>query len=381
MRERNSQSGFDKSSFNFEGACFIENMRERNSQSGLKELQQQVLRDVLKDKNITVNVKWIIDVTLLSDEEAIRLFSRHAFKRNNPCQEYEKQSHEVVRYAAGLPLTIKVLGSSLYGKNKPEWIDAISRLKTIPLKETLKKLKLSYDSLEDDYKEMFLDVACLLRHWKKDDAIIILESCGFHAINGLRVLEQKSLLKVVGTFRGGEIRMHDHIVEMGENIVRWEHPDEPNKHSRLWVQEEIERVLANGMGTEATCLALKITPGIVLKSLGNMKKLRFLIMDSRNYDLSDYHVKNDEARHYFPNSLQYLYCYKYPHWCLPKTFEANNLVALEMFHSKIKQLLKRRKSFVLELMWVEVVLEQQQWGAFGAGRRLCCEPIWHCLQV
>ncbi|KAL8268470.1 hypothetical protein R6Q59_002268 [Mikania micrantha] len=199
---------FDKISFNFEDASFVENVRETTSQSGLKKLQQEVLRDLLKDNNITVKsvhegknlikkklrgkkvlivlddvdseeqleelagdpnwfnpgsrviittrdeqvlntytVKWIIDVTLLSDEEAIRLFSRHAFRRNVPCQEYETQSREVVRYAAGLPLTIKVLGSSLRDKSKPEWIDTISRLKTIPLKETLKKLELSYNSM------------------------------------------------------------------------------------------------------------------------------------------------------------------------------------------------------------------------------------------
>ncbi|KAL8227930.1 hypothetical protein R6Q57_015514 [Mikania cordata] len=394
---------FDKIFFNFEGASFVENVRERNSQSGLNKLQEQVLKDVLKDKNITINgvhegknlikkkfrgkkvlivlddvdnekqleelagdpnwfnpgsrviittrdeqvlntytVKWIIDVTLLSDEEAIRLFSRHAFRRNNPSQEYETQSHEVVHYAAGLPLTIKVLGSSLRGKNKPEWNDTISRLKKIPLKETLKQLELSYESLEDDYKEMFLDVASFLRHLNKDEAIEVLESCGFHARIGLRVLEQKSLIRIEGTFEGGRISMHDHILEMGENIIRREHPVEPSKHSRLWVQEEIEHVLANDLGTEATrCIYITdITDGIVLESLKKMKKLRCVI----NLDyivvkkLPDYHVKTDEAPQYFPNSLQYLSWNGYPYRCLPKTFEADNLVTLRMTNSEIEQL-------------------------------------------
>ncbi|GKG59087.1 hypothetical protein Tco_0602796, partial [Tanacetum coccineum] len=39
--------------------------------------------------------------------------------------------------------------------------------------------------------------------------------------------------------------MHDHIEEMGKNIVRREHPDEPNKHSQLWIKEEIEDILDN----------------------------------------------------------------------------------------------------------------------------------------
>ncbi|GJY66412.1 hypothetical protein Tco_0468650 [Tanacetum coccineum] len=71
--------------------------------------------------------------------------------------------------------------------------------------------------------------------------------------------------------------MHDHLEEMGKNIVRREHLNEPNEHSRLWIKEEIEDILANDMGTKATrCLKLKTSRGnsrIDLKGLGKMKKL------------------------------------------------------------------------------------------------------------
>ncbi|XP_022019969.2 TMV resistance protein N-like [Helianthus annuus] len=399
---------FDKLSINFEGRSFVENEREnaKSSLSSLKKLQEQVLRDVTNDKGITISsvhegtkliktmlcgkkvlvviddvdhkdqlevlagepnwfspgsriiittrdeqvllahkIKMIKDVDLLSGDEAIRLFSKHAFREDISPHEYEKQSlDQVIHYAAGLPLTIKVLGSFLCGKNKSEWKDALARLETIPLKESLKVLELSYESLEDDYKEIFLDVACFLRHWTKDRAIRVLQSCGFHDTNGLRVLEQKSLIKIVGPFfEGGCIRMHDRIVEMGENIVHREHPDEPNKRSRLWVREEIEHVLADNSGSEAArCTCLYNAPGIVLKTLGNMKNLRCLIAyDGECYN--DDCGRIDEAHEYFPNSLRYIKWYRYPHWCLPKTFEANNLVALEIFQSKIKQLWEGRK--------------------------------------
>ncbi|KAD4982654.1 hypothetical protein E3N88_19325 [Mikania micrantha] len=391
---------FDKISIHFEGKSFVENVREISKAPflDLKKLQKQVLTDVLKDKCISVSsvhegtnlmktmlcgkkvlivlddvdhidqlealagdprwfklgsriiittrdqqvliahrVGFIQDVHLLSDEEAIHLFSRHAFREAFPTHEYETHSlDQVVRYAAGLPLTIKVLGSHLCGKSELEWTDALSRLKTIPLKQTIEKLEISYDSLEDDYKEIFLDVACFCRYMEKDDAIRMLESCGYHARNGLKVLQQKSLI----TFnRRNWIMMHDHIVEMGKNIVRRDHLDEPHKHSRLWVQEEIEHLLAKNLGTEATrCIYLKITRGIVLESLEKMKKLRCLIINSGYYNLSDYSVKIDEACQCFLNSLQYLNWMHYPHWCLPKTFEANNLVTLEMTRSKIEQL-------------------------------------------
>ncbi|KAJ0794695.1 putative TIR domain, P-loop containing nucleoside triphosphate hydrolase [Helianthus annuus] len=409
---------FDRLLVHFDAKSFVENVREvsKASLSGLLSLQQQILSDLLdgqgnnvhsvrdgthllktklrgrkvllvlddvdlkdqlealagdlywfkpgsriiittRDEQVLIahKVKWIHDVNLLSNKEAISLFSQHAFGKEIPVQEYEMQSLEVVRYSAGLPLTIKVLGSFLCGKDKLEWVDALARLKTIPLKETLEKMELSYASLDDDHKEIFLDVACLLKWWEKKKVISILENCGYHARIGLRVLEQRSLITFFGFNDRLYLSMHDHIEEMGKNIVRRLHPDEPNKHSRLWIQEEIEDVLDNDLGSEVTrSIRLKLTPDIALEGLGNMKNLRCLIVDQsykdyRRYDL----VKIDEVTQCFPNALRYLKWHYYPHWCLPKTFQANNLVELDMSYSKIEQLwvggkvLKNLKSIIL----------------------------------
>ena len=60
---------------------------------------------------------------------------------------------------------------------------------------------------------------------RKDHAIQMLESCGFHARNGLRILEQKSLITLHPNPLGDEcVGMHDHLEEMGRNIVRRSHP-------------------------------------------------------------------------------------------------------------------------------------------------------------
>nr|GEU96551.1 disease resistance protein (TIR-NBS-LRR class) family [Tanacetum cinerariifolium] len=388
----------------FEAKSFVENVREVSNASmfGLKKLQEQVLSKVLNEhvtldsvndgksmmkrmmcgikvllvlddvdhiqqlKALAGERKWfkpgsrilittrdeqvlvahgvnvIRDIELLLKQEAISLFSRYAFGRENPLQGYEDLSGKVVRYAAGLPLTVEVLGSFLCGKDKLEWVDAIERLEKIPLKDTLEKLELSYIGLEDEYKEIFLDIACILKGEDKEGAIRILESCGFHARIGLKVLQQRSLI----TFSGDEeyLGMHDHIEEMGKNIVCREHPDEPYKHSRLWKYEEIEDILTNDMGTKATkCLKLDMSRGnsrIVMKGVGKMKKLRYLEVNYAHYDSesdskSDGEClgsdpKFDDTSQYFPNSLKCLICWNYPFLYLPKTFQANNLVGLEM---------------------------------------------------
>ncbi|GJY49255.1 Toll/interleukin-1 receptor domain-containing protein [Tanacetum coccineum] len=269
---------------------------------------------------------------------------KYAFGKRIHCHKIRKTSGKVVSYAAGLPLTVKVLGSFLCGKDRVEWVDAIERLEKIPLKETMEKLELSYTSLEDEYKEIFLDIACILKGERKEDAIRILESCGFYARNGLKVLEQRSLITISPEYGELVLGMHDHIEEMGKNIVRREHPHEPNKHSRLWTEEEIEDILANDMvhisnklGTKATrCLKLDTlgenprTWRPVMKGLRKMKKLQYLDVYLPYYDFSFFELFSWYYKPSLPNSLKYLKWEMYPFLYLPKTFQRDNLVGLEM---------------------------------------------------
>ncbi|XP_035832724.1 disease resistance protein RPV1 [Helianthus annuus] len=422
---------FDHISIWFDAKCFVENVREGSKGSGLKVLQKKVLQCVLNDKSIKVESvydgkrlmermmcskrvlvvlddvddteqlealagdhSWfkpgsriiittrdkqvlvahgvhnhnIHDVSLLSHEEAICLFSRYAFNGEIPNQGYEDLSGKVVHYAAGLPLTIKVLGAHLCGRSECEWVDAIERLKTFPLEKTLKRLELSYNGLENDQKEIFLDIACILKGEKKKKAIKILQSCGFHAQIGLRVLEQKSLITiskedyndygfddsddddvwddVEGRMHPGEggnsekLFMHDHLEELGRNIVRRLHREEPKRHGRLWIREEIEDILVNELGNEETkCLKLRCTdlePAIIMKGLRMMKELRLLYVECLySIDVVD---EVDEVFKYLPDALQSLYWYPYPFSCLPETFRANKLVNLEMPDSNIYEL-------------------------------------------
>ncbi|KAJ9551887.1 hypothetical protein OSB04_015932 [Centaurea solstitialis] len=291
-----------------------------------------------RDKQVLLahKVNSIHDVNLLTDEEAICLLSRCAFGTEIPSPGYKELSEKVVSYAAGLPLTITILGSTLYGETRYVWKDTLKELEKIPLDGTLQRLELSYKGLDTNCQEIFLDVVCILKGWKKDKAIRALESCGFHAVRGLSVLEKKSLI----TTRDGRLDMHDHIQEMGRYIVRRLHPHEPNKHSRLWLAEEIKDILANNQGTEAIkCMKLfilsEINLGAAMKSLGKMEKLRLLF--TYFYDIySD--EKLDEVSQYFPNSLQYLECFNYPFCSLPKTFQASDLVSIDMSDSRMQQL-------------------------------------------
>ncbi|KAJ0751789.1 putative TIR domain, P-loop containing nucleoside triphosphate hydrolase [Helianthus annuus] len=394
---------FDHISSQFEGISFVENVREvsNGSSSGLQKLQKQLLKDVSNEKNIDVtsvsvgkskikqmmgsrkvlvvlddvddrkqlealagspnwfkpgsriiittrdkhllvscgvHVDNIHDIDLLTYEEANCLFQKCAFKREIPIQGYEELSEKVIEYAAGLPLTIKVLGASLCGRTKHDWKKVIKRLKNIPQEETLKILELSYDGLEKEYQEIFLDVACILKGELKDEAIRILKACGYHAKIGIKVLEERSLITISDT---GHLGLHDRVEEMGWNIVRRVDPDEPTRHSHLWINEQIEDILQKGSGTEATksikLHTTQLSPDIIMRGLTKMTKLKLLYVN--NGCQSDVYASPSSYNYAnLPNALQCVCWRGYPLSCLPNTFQAEKLVNLDMRESSICQL-------------------------------------------
>lgn len=60
----------------------------------------------------------------MNEEEALELFSWHAFRNSYPNEGYLDLSTSVVSYCGGLPLALEVLGSFLFGRSIPEWTSA-----------------------------------------------------------------------------------------------------------------------------------------------------------------------------------------------------------------------------------------------------------------
>ncbi|KAF3647372.1 putative dehydrodolichyl diphosphate synthase 2-like [Capsicum annuum] len=174
----------------------------------------------------------VYEVQLLSEDEALELFSRHAFKEKTPKEDFMELSRQVVEYAGGLPLALKVLGSSVYGRNKGLWRDIIDRLKEIPNDDVLGKLKIGLDGLKKDEMRIFLDIACLYNNRPVYYVEQILKSCGIHMVGISRLIE-KSLLSV-SSYEYNYFKMHNLIREMGENVLREEY-----RNSRIWLPKEV----------------------------------------------------------------------------------------------------------------------------------------------
>ncbi|GKB02623.1 Toll/interleukin-1 receptor domain-containing protein [Tanacetum coccineum] len=246
-------------------------------------------------------VDHVSPVRLLADDEAIELFRSHAFNEEKHIKDYENFSLQVVSYADGLPLALKVLGSFLYDKDAKEWMSTMDRLRDIPESEIVDKLKISYDGLKPVEKELFLDIACFYRGRLKSDAMEIFDAFGFHPEIGIKVLIQKSLITIDSV---GDFAMHDLIQEMGHYIVRREHPHNPEKHSRVWKHAEVSNMCFGDATVENDQIeAIEFGDNIhwpqFIMFISKMKKLRWL-------RLIRYNEGNVEAPDCLSNELRYI---------------------------------------------------------------------------
>ncbi|XP_039162893.1 disease resistance protein RPV1-like [Eucalyptus grandis] len=76
---------------------------------------------------------------------ALELFSRHAFRRDSPPDDYVDLSEKVVSTLGKLPLALEVTGSSLSGRSKEFWVDTLKKLEKAPSMEVQKTLMITYE--------------------------------------------------------------------------------------------------------------------------------------------------------------------------------------------------------------------------------------------
>ena len=190
---------------------------------------------------VQCGVHEIYKPNVLNSDDALKLFCLKAFKNENPKEGYKQLSQDIVHYVGGLPLGLVTLGSSLFDKKMEEWQSALDNFKQIPLGKIFHILKVSYDGLEEMWKEIFLDIACFFRGKLKDQVIEILKYWGFDPIFSIRVLMERSLI----TIENKRLWMHDLLQEMGREIVLLESRKEPEKRSKLWFYKDFLHVLTN----------------------------------------------------------------------------------------------------------------------------------------
>ncbi|KFK44611.1 hypothetical protein AALP_AA1G281200 [Arabis alpina] len=196
---------------------------------------------------LSVNQQY--EVRCLTEMQALKLFSYHSLRKDKPTESLLELSKKIVQITGRLPLAVEVFGSLLYDKKEEkQWQAQLDKLNNTQPNDLQDVLALSFKSLDDEEKKVFLDIACLLLKMerKKEEVVDILKGCGFNAEAALSVLRQKSLLKIMAD---NALWMHDQIRDMGRQMVLKESREDPGMRSRLWDRAEIMTVLNNNKGT------------------------------------------------------------------------------------------------------------------------------------
>ena len=139
---------------------------------------------------------------------------------------------DIVKACNGLPLALEVIGGFLFNrKHDPKcWTEAIVRIRKD--KDIIKSLRISFDDLANEEKDMFMDIACIMLGHLKDMALEFWNSMDYYTPScSLNALIAKSLVKVD---LDGQLRMHDLLRDMGREIVLDRASHNVKKQSHIW---------------------------------------------------------------------------------------------------------------------------------------------------
>ncbi|XP_074380954.1 disease resistance protein Roq1-like [Apium graveolens] len=265
-------------------------------------------------------------VNELGQDDSLKLFNYHAFGEVTPPASLGELSLGFVTYSRGLPLALKVLGSSLRGRNEDEvfWKTKLKKVRKIPENEILKILQLSYDELDNEIvKSIFRDIAFFFVGKYEYESIPIFKSCDYFPEAGIQILLERCLITID---EDQKFQMHDLIQDMGTEISKIKRLFlRANTLEYLQNQEELEKI--EGLVLDITQSTVKQINSQIFEKL---PKLRLL--EIRNVD---------GIKGHFKNSFQELRCiyWNYCTWTrLPSSFRPQKLVSMIMQHSNFKTL-------------------------------------------
>ncbi|PWA71041.1 toll/interleukin-1 receptor (TIR) domain-containing protein [Artemisia annua] len=317
----------------------------------------------------------------LHSTDSLKLFCWHAFGGYSPKEGYEEDAKRASKYCGGHPLALKVLGRHLLNEDADTWSRTFTMLESreFPTNHVHKVLRIGFDSLPSDCKELFKHIACFFVGKETEVTEAILKDCGVHPSYGIKKLIERCLL-TTGVKK--ELKMHQLLQDLGRDLVHQESPYKPWKRSRVWNHKESLNILQEDKGTAkiqgllfgmkmlkeesplcGSCSAIdhEFQDNDLSMNFGVgpsfSKHLEFSSSRSRKIELSTNalnrmeklillqlnHVKLNGPFKNFPKCLRGLCMHGFQSEYIPSDLPMEHLVALDMSFSKLKQLWKKPK--------------------------------------
>ncbi|KAF8017469.1 hypothetical protein BT93_H2594 [Corymbia citriodora subsp. variegata] len=348
---------YNQLSPNFEYHCFLSNIRETSEVKGVEYLENQLISDILKRKGIDIStsntdggiemikdrlcgkrlllllddidrknqlnalmgkrdwfgegskfiitsrnkevlnvfgVDWTYELNCMDFDKSLQLFSKHAFRRDHPLDDYLGLSRKAVGIAGGLPLAIEVIGSLLSCNNKEKWDAILKKLEKVPHEEVSSKLKISYEALDDRQKHIFLDITCFFIGFDKETVIHMWDETELFPEEALEVLQHMSLIKIK---RKNKLWMHDLLRDMGREIIRQDSNMVTKKQTRVLYADQALELMTNQEKENVEALDFpfrhKAEHLLADEVFMRLPNLRLLVVNS-NFDPSWLRRKGDQ---------------------------------------------------------------------------------------
>ncbi|KAF2560227.1 hypothetical protein F2Q70_00014452, partial [Brassica cretica] len=161
--------------------------------------------DTLRECGIHQNQTY--RVAFPSSEEVLQIISYSAFGQRFPPRSYLEHADEVAKLVSPFPLGLRVIGSSLRGKSKDEWITALAKLKTCHGdKDVETAIRFAYEGLSDKQKTLlYLLTDSISSGENVNNAIFSLSQSDWDAEKGIQTLADIAFITISGE---GRILMH-----------------------------------------------------------------------------------------------------------------------------------------------------------------------------
>lgn len=203
------------------------------------------------DKAKLDNVMTLVyEVKLMEEEHARELFCSHAFHQPTPPERFEDLTVQSLQICGGLPSSLEILGGHFCNeRDEEEWKQQLEGFSKTPPKDIIDRLKGSYEALDPEEKEVFLDIGCFLVGEEQKLAIAVLKGLYAH-INieeNLRRLRRKCLVRdpMIGYNHSGPsldmISMPDPLSRLARDIAR-KKSSRRNHPKRFSCSNDIEKM-------------------------------------------------------------------------------------------------------------------------------------------
>ncbi|XP_059065420.1 disease resistance protein Roq1 [Cryptomeria japonica] len=233
----------------------------------LNESDDSLVIVTTRDLRVLMNAGITVGYNLkeMNKNDATELFCWHSFNQAHPCSGYELLVDDFVGLCGGLPLCLQILGRQLHKVSHEHWRSELIKVREMLPQEVKQSLAISFDALDDEEKQVFMDIACFFEGKPKSIAERVWEG----SQSALQTLKETCLVEQMVTENfssneGAVLRMHDHLRDLGREMAAEFSPPQ-----RLWRPQDLKSLEQVGLKTILTKTNIRCFQSIFDESMGS----------------------------------------------------------------------------------------------------------------